>query len=134
MTPFDPATNPYPADVAFADGRFTAKGTDRSIGLFEVARAARERNDLPEDLPAQLRQVRSGAARRGPEQGHEIRELLDILAAVVQGRSGVECQDFAVPLRKILVGEFARGDELEVDVSSAGDSLEFRVLTTSTKA
>ena len=38
------------ADVSFAEGRFTVKGTDRSIGLFEVARAAREHNDLPEDL------------------------------------------------------------------------------------
>src|SRR4051812_44036327 len=35
---------------------------------------------------------------------------------------------------KILVGEFTRGDELEVDVTSAGDALEFRVLTTTTKA
>src|SRR6185369_10376979 len=43
-----------PADVAFAEGRFTVKGTDRSIGLFEVARAARERNDLPEDLRGPL--------------------------------------------------------------------------------
>ena len=30
------------ADVAFAEGRFTVKGTDRSVGLFEVARAARD--------------------------------------------------------------------------------------------
>ena len=35
---------------------------------------------------------------------------------------------------KILVGEFARGDELEVDVASAGDALEFRVLTSTSKA
>jgi ATP-dependent Clp protease ATP-binding subunit ClpC len=35
---------------------------------------------------------------------------------------------------KILVGEFARGDELEVDVTSAGDALEFRVLTSTSKA
>jgi carbon-monoxide dehydrogenase large subunit len=38
------------ADIAFADGRFTVEGTDRSIGLFEIAAAARTRNDLPEDL------------------------------------------------------------------------------------
>jgi carbon-monoxide dehydrogenase large subunit len=38
------------ADVAFGEGVFTVKGTDRAIGLFEVARAARERNDLPNDL------------------------------------------------------------------------------------
>jgi carbon-monoxide dehydrogenase large subunit len=42
------------ADVAFADGLFTVEGTDRSIGLFEVARAARERDDLPEDLRGPL--------------------------------------------------------------------------------
>jgi aerobic carbon-monoxide dehydrogenase large subunit len=43
-----------PVDVAFAEGRFTVKGTDRSITLFEVARASRERNDLPEDLQGPL--------------------------------------------------------------------------------
>ena len=42
------------ADVAFAEGRFTVKGTDRSIGLFEVARAARTRGDLPDDLRGPL--------------------------------------------------------------------------------
>jgi ATP-dependent Clp protease ATP-binding subunit ClpC len=33
---------------------------------------------------------------------------------------------------KILVGEFAKGDEVEVDVSPAGGKLEFRVLTQTT--
>jgi ATP-dependent Clp protease ATP-binding subunit ClpC len=35
---------------------------------------------------------------------------------------------------KILVGEFARGDELEVDVSPSGEALDFRVLTSTSKA
>jgi carbon-monoxide dehydrogenase large subunit len=43
-----------PADVAFAEGRFTVKGTDRSITLFEAARVARERNDLPDELRGPL--------------------------------------------------------------------------------
>ena len=38
------------ADVRFADGRFTIAGTDRSLPLDEVARAALEREDLPEEL------------------------------------------------------------------------------------
>ena len=38
-----------PADIEYADGRFTVRGTDRSIGLFEVARAT-----LRVDLPAAL--------------------------------------------------------------------------------
>jgi carbon-monoxide dehydrogenase large subunit len=41
-------------DVAFAEGRFTVKGTDRSISLFEAAKAARERNDLPDELRGPL--------------------------------------------------------------------------------
>jgi ATP-dependent Clp protease ATP-binding subunit ClpC len=35
---------------------------------------------------------------------------------------------------KILLGEFAKGDEIEVDVSPENDKLDFRVLTSTTKA
>jgi ATP-dependent Clp protease ATP-binding subunit ClpC len=35
---------------------------------------------------------------------------------------------------KILMGEFSRGDELEVDVSADGERLDFRVLTTTPQA
>jgi carbon-monoxide dehydrogenase large subunit len=42
------------ADIAFAGGRFTVKGTDRSFGLFEIAKAARERNDLADELRGPL--------------------------------------------------------------------------------
>jgi aerobic carbon-monoxide dehydrogenase large subunit len=41
-------------DIEFVDGQFKVRGTDRSVGLFEVAAAARERNDLPEDLRGPL--------------------------------------------------------------------------------
>jgi aerobic carbon-monoxide dehydrogenase large subunit len=43
-----------PADLEFAGGRFTVKGTDRTIGIFEIARAAIERNDLPNELHGPL--------------------------------------------------------------------------------
>ena len=42
-------------DIEFAAGRFTVAGTDRSLGLFEVAAAARDRDDLPDDLHGPLR-------------------------------------------------------------------------------
>jgi ATP-dependent Clp protease ATP-binding subunit ClpC len=35
---------------------------------------------------------------------------------------------------KILLGEFAKGDEIEVDIAPSGDKLEFRVLTSTTRA
>ena len=41
-------------DIAFAAGRFTVKGTDRSVGLFDVAAAAADRNSVPEDLRGPL--------------------------------------------------------------------------------
>jgi carbon-monoxide dehydrogenase large subunit len=42
------------ADVDFAEGRFTVRGTDRSLGLFEVAAAARDRSDLLAELGGPL--------------------------------------------------------------------------------
>jgi aerobic carbon-monoxide dehydrogenase large subunit len=37
-------------DIEFAEGRFRVAGTDREIGLFEVARAGASRADLPAEL------------------------------------------------------------------------------------
>jgi len=42
------------ADIEFKDGLFTVKGTNHSVGLFAVARAAAERADLPDDLRGPL--------------------------------------------------------------------------------
>ena len=42
------------ADIQFDDGRFTVTGTNHSIGLFDVARAAAERHDLPPELRGAL--------------------------------------------------------------------------------
>ena len=42
------------ADIEFKNGRFAVKGTNHAVGIFEVARAAAERADLPEDLRGPL--------------------------------------------------------------------------------
>jgi aerobic carbon-monoxide dehydrogenase large subunit len=42
------------ADIEFKDSRFAVKGTNHSVGLFEVAKAAAESTDLPEDLRGPL--------------------------------------------------------------------------------
>ncbi len=41
-------------DIAFAAGRFTVKGTDRSAGIFDVAAAAADGKSVPEDLRGPL--------------------------------------------------------------------------------
>jgi aerobic carbon-monoxide dehydrogenase large subunit len=43
------------ADLEFAGGEYRVKGTDRTVGIFEVARVAASRHDLPEDLRGPLR-------------------------------------------------------------------------------
>jgi len=42
------------ADIAFEHGRFRIAGTDREIGIFEVAAAAATRTDLPPELQGPL--------------------------------------------------------------------------------
>jgi len=42
------------ADIEFDNGRFAVKGTNHAVGLFEVARAAAERGDLPAELQGPL--------------------------------------------------------------------------------
>jgi len=41
-------------DIDFAKGTFSVTGTDRRIGIFEVAQAAATRSDLPDDLKGKL--------------------------------------------------------------------------------
>jgi len=45
------------ADIEFAEGRYRIIGTDRELGLFEVARAAATRSDLPAELRGPLAAV-----------------------------------------------------------------------------
>jgi aerobic carbon-monoxide dehydrogenase large subunit len=42
------------ADLEFAHGNFTVKGTDKAIGIFRVAAEALQRNDLPDELRGPL--------------------------------------------------------------------------------
>ena len=44
-------------DIEFENGRFRVAGTDREIGLFEVAAAAAVRTDLPPELGGPLASV-----------------------------------------------------------------------------
>ena len=41
-------------DIGFAAGRFMVKGTDRSVGIFDVAKAAADDKTVPQDLAGSL--------------------------------------------------------------------------------
>ncbi len=53
------------ADIAFSAGRFMVKGTDRAVDLFAVARAARDRADLPAELRGPLAEAADTDSRVG---------------------------------------------------------------------
>ena len=46
-----------PADLEFEEGVFTVAGTDKTVTLTEVAKAAAERDDLPDDLAGPLEET-----------------------------------------------------------------------------
>jgi carbon-monoxide dehydrogenase large subunit len=52
-------------DIEFNAGRFEVKGTDRGLGLFEIATAARERNDLAPELQGPLSGIGDETIRAG---------------------------------------------------------------------
>ncbi len=62
-------------DIEFTDGRFTIRGTDRALGIFEVAAAAVERGDLP-GIKA------GGEGGTTPAPGVVINAVVDALAAL----------------------------------------------------
>ena len=43
-------------DIEYADAMFTVAGTDQRLSLFDVAAAARNRDDLPDDLKGELKE------------------------------------------------------------------------------
>ena len=65
-------------DIAFADGRFTVKGTDRSIGIFDAAKAAAEK---AQSLAGRL----ARAARRHRGRNHQTARL-SLRRACLRGR------------------------------------------------
>jgi carbon-monoxide dehydrogenase large subunit len=53
------------AEVDFSDGQFTVKGTNRGLGLFEVAAAAETRDDLDDDLGGPLSAINQETVHLG---------------------------------------------------------------------
>ena len=57
------------SDIEFANGRFTVKGTDRSVGLFEVAASAELRAELRRNHAAAVLSLRLRGVRGGDRSG-----------------------------------------------------------------
>jgi carbon-monoxide dehydrogenase large subunit len=88
------------ADIEFANGQFTIRGTDRRLGIFDAAKAAATRQDLPEELRGKLDAVADQTVTVGawPSGTHICEVEIDPDTGVVEiaGWSGVDDVGLAI--------------------------------------
>jgi carbon-monoxide dehydrogenase large subunit len=99
------------ADIEFSRGRFTIAGTDRSIGIMELAERLRLSVQLPDDLPRTLdvSHVFKGVPSAFPNGCHVAEIELDPDTGVVEVVSYATVNDFGVLVNPMLVEGQAHG-------------------------
>ena len=99
------------ADIEFARGRFTIAGTDRSIGIMDLADRLRLATRLPEALPPSLdvSHVFKGVPSAFPNGCHVAEIELDPETGVVEIASYATVNDFGVLVNPLMVEGQAHG-------------------------
>jgi carbon-monoxide dehydrogenase large subunit len=99
------------ADIVFEAGRFSIAGTDRGIGIMELAAALRRGLDLPPDLPASLDAslVNAGVPSAFPNGCHIAEVELDPDTGHIDVVRYVMANDFGVEVNPMLVAGQAHG-------------------------
>jgi carbon-monoxide dehydrogenase large subunit len=99
------------ADIEFSRGHFTIAGTDRGIGIMELAERLRQEVQLPEDVPATLdvSHVFKGVPSAFPNGCHIAEVELDPDTGVVEVVSYATVNDFGVLVNPMLVEGQAHG-------------------------
>ena len=93
------------SDIEFANGRFAVKGTNHAVGLFEVARAALERTDLPADLRGPLHAAcdETTAAASFPYGAHVCEVEVDADTGIVRLIAYVAVDDVGRAVNPLIV-------------------------------
>ncbi len=99
------------ADIEFAHGRFTIAGTDRSLGIMELAERLRTTTRLPEALPRSLdvSHVFKGVPSAFPNGCHIAEVEIDPDTGVTEVVSYATVNDFGVLVNPMLVAGQAHG-------------------------
>jgi len=92
-------------DIEFANGRFTVAGTDRAIGIMELAAALRERTDLPDGVPRSLdaRAVHDSSPSSFPNGCHVCEVEIDPETGVTEIVRYTVVDDFGVMVNPPIV-------------------------------
>jgi carbon-monoxide dehydrogenase large subunit len=93
------------ADIEFADGRFTIAGTDRSIGVLELAAGLRSGVALPDGMPATLdvKLVSDPVPSAFPNGCHVAEVEIDLETGVVEVVKYTSANDFGTVINPMLV-------------------------------
>jgi carbon-monoxide dehydrogenase large subunit len=93
------------ADIEFADGRFTVAGTDRSIGIMEMADRLRAGATLPGDAPKSLdvAHVSNGMPSAFPNGCHVCEVEVDPQTGVIEVVKYTSVNDFGTVINPMLV-------------------------------
>jgi carbon-monoxide dehydrogenase large subunit len=93
------------ADIEFGEGRFTIAGTDRSVGIMELAEKLRSGITLPEGCPTSLdvRHVHEGAPSAFPNGCHVAEVEIDPETGVATVVRYTMVNDFGVLINPLLV-------------------------------
>jgi carbon-monoxide dehydrogenase large subunit len=99
------------ADIEFSRGRFSIAGTDRDIGIMELAARLRIEKNLPADLPKTLdvSHVFKGVPSAFPNGCHIAEVELDPETGVVALVSFASVNDFGVLVNPLMVAGQAHG-------------------------
>jgi carbon-monoxide dehydrogenase large subunit len=103
-------------DIEFAQGRFVIAGTDRSIGIMELAAKLRSGIDLPGDIPSTLdvRHVSNGpAAATFPNGCHVCEVELDPDTGVIEIVNYSSVNDFGTVINPLIVEGQLHGGVLQ---------------------
>jgi carbon-monoxide dehydrogenase large subunit len=103
------------ADIEFADGRFTVAGTDRAIGIMELADKLRAGAKLPPDSPKSLdvSHVSNGQPSAFPNGCHVAEVEVDPQTGVIEVVKYTSVNDFGTVINPMLVEGQIHGGVLQ---------------------
>lgn len=103
------------ADIEFAQGTFRIAGTDRGIGLLDLAKTLRERSDLPPDCPKTLNvsHIHKMSASTYPNGCHVAEVEVDPQTGHVQVVRYTMANDFGTVVNPMIVAGQAHGGVLQ---------------------
>jgi carbon-monoxide dehydrogenase large subunit len=103
------------SDIEFTDGRFVIAGTDRSIGIIELATRLKDGLDLPEGAPASLdvRHISEGVASTFPNGCHVAEVEIDPATGATEVVRYSSVNDFGTIINPMIVEGQLHGGALQ---------------------